>query len=51
MTHPAVRHWRTTRVSIEAMPAFGVETDGEVLGGTPVTFEVLPGAIRWAVLA
>ncbi|HVL25923.1 MAG TPA: diacylglycerol kinase family protein [Thermomicrobiales bacterium] len=51
MTHPAVRHWRTTHLTIEADPGIGVETDGEVLDGTPARFEVVPRAIRWAVPA
>ena len=51
MTHPAVRHWTARSVSIEATPSVGIETDGEVIGATPATFTILPGALPWAVVA
>jgi diacylglycerol kinase (ATP) len=51
MTHPAVHHWTARCVAIEATPPVGIETDGEVIGRTPATFTVLPGALPWAVLA
>ena len=51
MAHPAVRHWTAPAVSIDAQPPVGIETDGEVIGVTPATFNVLPGALAWAALA
>ena len=41
-----VRHARGHKVRIEASPEVGVEVDGELLGSSPLEFEVLPRAIR-----
>jgi diacylglycerol kinase (ATP) len=49
MSHPAVRHWKARTVTINATPAIGIETDGEVLGQVPGTFSVMPGALNWMV--
>lgn len=44
-----VRMTRAARVRVEAVPPALVEADGELLGHTPVTFSVLPRAIRVVV--
>jgi YegS/Rv2252/BmrU family lipid kinase len=41
-----VRVTRTPRVRVESQPPARVEADGELLGWTPVTFSVLPRAVR-----
>jgi diacylglycerol kinase (ATP) len=46
VNHPAVRIVRTSSVTIEADPPQPLLIDGEVLGTTPVTARVLPGALR-----
>jgi YegS/Rv2252/BmrU family lipid kinase len=40
---------RAAQLRVEAVPAAQVEADGELLGQTPVTFSVLPRAIRVVV--
>jgi diacylglycerol kinase (ATP) len=48
-THLPHRHMvelRARRVRIEADPPLPIEADGEILGTTPATFEVIPQAIR-----
>ena len=37
---------RARRVRVEADPPFRIEADGETLGATPATFEVIPRPIR-----
>lgn len=45
--HPrGVFHARARRVSIETRPARTVTADGEPIGRTPVTIQVVPGALR-----
>jgi YegS/Rv2252/BmrU family lipid kinase len=44
--HPMIREERAARVTVECDPAGLIEADGEVLGHTPATFTVLPGALR-----
>ncbi len=44
-----VRQWRSTKVSVSAVRPLVVEADGEVLGTTPASFEVLAGALRLKV--
>ena len=39
---PVVREWQSSRVEVVATRPMTVEADGEVLGATPATFEVLP---------
>jgi diacylglycerol kinase family enzyme len=43
---PAVRHFRTARVRIDADPPAEVQGDGQMLGKTPVEFTVLRKALR-----
>lgn len=40
-----VREWNSASVTIDGPPLI-VEADGEVLGTTPATFDLLPGALR-----
>ncbi len=47
--HPRVDEVRARRVVIEAERQLPVEIDGELPGTTPVTFEVLPQALRLLV--
>ncbi|MEX2395303.1 MAG: diacylglycerol kinase family protein [Actinomycetota bacterium] len=44
--HPRIREERVGVVTVECDPPAVVEADGEVLGTTPATYRVLPGAIR-----
>jgi diacylglycerol kinase (ATP) len=44
--HPAVTALRTARLEVEATPPQDVNADGELIGHTPVRFELLPGALR-----
>jgi YegS/Rv2252/BmrU family lipid kinase len=46
LPHRNIAELRATRVRIEADPALEIEADGEILGTTPATFEVIPRAIR-----
>ena len=41
-----VRTARSQQVRVETSPQSGVQADGELLGATPVTFSVLPRAVR-----
>jgi len=45
-THPKVRYFATTSVTVECEPLMEVQMDGELFGHTPATFQVRPGAIR-----
>ena len=45
---PEVDRRRCKRVRIEAPPGIRVHGDGEILGETPVAFEIVPGALRVA---
>jgi YegS/Rv2252/BmrU family lipid kinase len=42
----ALQHYKTRRVTVESDPVQNVQVDGDLLGQTPVTAEVLPGAVR-----
>jgi diacylglycerol kinase (ATP) len=44
-TRDDVREWNSTTVRIDGPPLV-VEADGEVLGTTPATFDLLPGVLR-----
>ena len=44
--HPKVEVLRSARVEVEADDHLPIELDGEQVGTTPVTFEVVPGALR-----
>ena len=39
-------HWQGTEILVSADPAMDVEGDGELIGHTPVTIKVKPGAIK-----
>jgi diacylglycerol kinase (ATP) len=41
-----VREWQSRVVTVDAERALRVEADGEVLGTSPASFDVLPGALR-----
>jgi YegS/Rv2252/BmrU family lipid kinase len=42
--HPRIREERARTIAIECDPVGLIEADGEVLGHTPATFTILPGA-------
>jgi diacylglycerol kinase (ATP) len=44
--HPRIREERAASVEIGCDPAGMIEADGEVLGTTPATFRIIPGALR-----
>ena len=44
--HPKVEVLRSTRVAVDAPVALPIELDGEQVGTTPVTFEIVPRALR-----
>lgn len=44
-SRPDVREWNSGTVTIDGPPLI-VEADGEVLGTTPATFDLLPGVLR-----
>lgn len=46
LPHRNVVELRSSRVLLEAEPPVRIEADGEILGTTPATFEVVPRAIR-----
>ena len=46
VNHPKVEVVRTARVEVDAAEHLPIELDGEQVGTTPVTFEVVPGAVR-----
>ena len=46
LEHPAVTHFRATRVRLDAEPPQEVDVDGELRGETPVEFAVRPAALR-----
>ncbi|MBW6493911.1 MAG: diacylglycerol kinase family lipid kinase [Burkholderiaceae bacterium] len=48
-SHPKVEAGTCTTIDVAAPTALGVEADGELIGHTPVTFRVLPRAIRVVV--
>jgi len=49
LPHRNIAELRTARLSVGADPEFPVEADGEVLGTTPASFGIIPGAIRLKV--
>jgi diacylglycerol kinase (ATP) len=49
LPHPDILEAKRARVSITADPPLPIEADGEVLGQTPATFEVLRDVIRLKV--
>jgi YegS/Rv2252/BmrU family lipid kinase len=46
VSHPAVTALRTPRLYVEAEPAQDINADGELIGRTPVLFELAPAALR-----
>jgi diacylglycerol kinase family enzyme len=46
---PYVLHLRARRVALRAEPPLPLELDGDVVGETPATFGVAPGAVRLIV--
>lgn len=45
-THPLVRYFTARHVTVESNPAEEVAADGELIGHTPASFTVRPGALR-----
>jgi diacylglycerol kinase (ATP) len=43
---PALHHWQVREVTVEADPPQTVQVDGEILAKTPVSFKVVPGAVK-----
>ena len=43
---PVITYRKTTEVSVVCDPVSRIEVDGERMDGTPVTFRVLPGALK-----
>jgi len=46
LSHPAVKAVSGSSIYVEATPPQDVNADGEMIGQTPVRFELLPGALR-----
>jgi diacylglycerol kinase family enzyme len=46
VSHPKVEVLRSARVAVGSAERLPIEVDGEQLGTTPATFEVVPGALR-----
>ena len=46
LQHPHMRQLSAKKLTVEADQPFRIEADGEVLGTTPATFEVIPTPIR-----
>jgi diacylglycerol kinase (ATP) len=46
LPHRYITTQRVSELRVEAEPSFVIEADGEVLGSTPATFEIIPGALR-----
>jgi diacylglycerol kinase (ATP) len=44
--HPKVEVVRTRALSVDAAETLPIEVEGEQVGTTPATFEVVPGALR-----
>jgi diacylglycerol kinase (ATP) len=51
LAHPKVELLRSGRVRVDAVEHLPIELDGEQVGTTPVTFEIVPGALRVRVPA
>ncbi len=49
LPHRNIAELRAAQLSIEAEPYFQVEADGELLGTTPASFGIIPGALRLKV--
>ena len=46
--HPKVRSYRATKVTVEPSRALSIQSDGEIIGTAPVTFELIPKALKVA---
>lgn len=46
LSRPDVREWQSARVEVDGDRPLLLEADGELLGYTPATFEVLPSVLR-----
>lgn len=46
LSHPKLRYFPARGVTVEAEPPIEVEADGELIGHTPVQFEVAPQALQ-----
>ena len=42
LAHASVREWQSSTAHVDAVTPLTIEADGEVLGTTPATFDVLP---------
>jgi YegS/Rv2252/BmrU family lipid kinase len=51
LSHPKIELLRSRRVTVDAPERLPIELDGEQVGTTPVTFEVVPSALRVRVPA
>jgi len=49
ITHPKVRFFPARSLAVETRQDIEVTADGEIIGRTPVQFEVVPKAIRTLV--
>lgn len=49
LARPDVRAWPSATVTVEATGPLAVEADGELLGTTPATFDILPRALSLKV--
>ena len=49
LPHRNIAELRVSCVTVEADAPYPIEADGEVLGTTPATFEVIPAALRLKV--
>jgi len=49
LPHRNIAELRVARVTVETGTPYLIEADGEVLGTTPATFEVVPGVLRLKV--
>jgi diacylglycerol kinase (ATP) len=47
--HPSIVELRGRTIRLDSDQPFAIEADGEVLGTTPATVEILPGALRLKV--
>jgi diacylglycerol kinase family enzyme len=45
-TTAALQHWQGREITLVAEPNQTIQADGEVLGQTPLTATVLPGAVQ-----
>jgi len=41
-----IEHWQARQVTVEVDPPQPVQVDGEMVGDTPISAEVLPGALK-----